>query len=769
MANTLYDKKEFSLSELLEKSTRNASILIPNLQRPYVWTPDQISCLVDSLFRGWPFGTLLTWEVKSLDEQQVGIPSRPFFTWVNKTQAGEGKEAVQRSPSFETTDLMILDGQQRLQSLILAFGESDGVCMYDAEWMKVKDPSSTVRTNPRYYTTASLFLDLDKFLEEMNKCNHRFRSVALHESKSLCWAVVKPELGSVEHRKGEWPLPLANSERGGLIALKSMWAKTDPARDDDDELEELAREFVKGAFATAEICGQFCDSHGGAPGVVKDVTKFLRRLCELKNKDHKITCLNITGRIEKANGTPEEKQKDKQEYDDAIVGIFTRLNTAGRALTREEITFAWLKSTWNDVGIEGGTYQKAEKFVSELRGIFEPWFVNTERDKVDDAIMGALSILWCVHDVERQGKLLENRELLQAGIIRKMSKFLRENADAIVESAKETRALYDDCNLTSVSDSFNGVEIAWAFFFTGEKARRRIAQSFAGHEKDNSKKSLKTIVRFFLPRWSVLPSWGNYWAAHTMLSLGQISSTIATHVSRVDTAADMNVLSSELKALSRDVIGIVQRGAEKELPLREWERKVSRYRSRLEIWQGLDQNRARFRTLTFRDANGHCDGKLQVDHIVAHDAWKERIEHAFSDGSLSLDQAASVLLGMPDDDIERKKSEKPQEYEERVKNESVGFINNIGNCMLLNAGYNASKRKKQLGDFMDSMYEFMPTTPESLRVDRDAWMNSMKLPEALVYPIRHTIEEIAVAVRQREREIYEELERFIANPEPTLY
>src|SRR5580765_1690676 len=37
-----------------------------------------------------------------------------------------------------------------------------------------------------------------------------------------------------------------------------------------------------------------------------------------------------------------------EAYDDAIVSIFTRLNTAGRTLTREEITFAWLKVGWND-------------------------------------------------------------------------------------------------------------------------------------------------------------------------------------------------------------------------------------------------------------------------------------------------------------------------------------------------------------------------------------------------------------------------------------
>ncbi|WP_410477861.1 DUF262 domain-containing protein [Myxococcus sp. MxC21-1] len=29
---------------------------MPDLQRPYVWTPNQVTLLVDSLLRGWPFG-----------------------------------------------------------------------------------------------------------------------------------------------------------------------------------------------------------------------------------------------------------------------------------------------------------------------------------------------------------------------------------------------------------------------------------------------------------------------------------------------------------------------------------------------------------------------------------------------------------------------------------------------------------------------------------------------------------------------------------------
>ena len=89
--------------------------------------------------------------------------------------------------------------------------------------------------------------------------------------------------------------------------------------------------------------------------------------------------------------------------------------------------------------------------------------------------------------------------------------------------------------------------------------------------------------------------------------------------------------------------------------------------------------------------------------------------------------------------------------------------------MLLNAGYNVSKRKEQLGDFMDRMYEFQPTTPESLRVNKGAWTAAMKLTDELVHPDRHTITEIAAAVRRRGSEIYGELERFVTNPEPNLH
>ena len=63
---SIYVDQHCELSDLLKRASNDlgATLLIPDLQRPYVWTPRQVILLVDSLIRGWPFGTLLLWEVK---------------------------------------------------------------------------------------------------------------------------------------------------------------------------------------------------------------------------------------------------------------------------------------------------------------------------------------------------------------------------------------------------------------------------------------------------------------------------------------------------------------------------------------------------------------------------------------------------------------------------------------------------------------------------------------------------------------------------------
>jgi uncharacterized protein with ParB-like and HNH nuclease domain len=86
-----------------------------------VWTPNQVTLLIDSLIRGWPFGTLLLWKVNH--QELEGIPFRPFWTVVNRTGDANGAQVTQMNPPASYH--MVLDGQQRVQSLLLALGGDD--------------------------------------------------------------------------------------------------------------------------------------------------------------------------------------------------------------------------------------------------------------------------------------------------------------------------------------------------------------------------------------------------------------------------------------------------------------------------------------------------------------------------------------------------------------------------------------------------------------------------------------------------------------------
>ena len=39
-------------------------IVLPAIQREFVWQPEQICTLFDSIMQGFPFGTFLYWKVK---------------------------------------------------------------------------------------------------------------------------------------------------------------------------------------------------------------------------------------------------------------------------------------------------------------------------------------------------------------------------------------------------------------------------------------------------------------------------------------------------------------------------------------------------------------------------------------------------------------------------------------------------------------------------------------------------------------------------------
>ena len=94
------------------KAVQNSNYVLPAIQREFVWKPEQICRLFDSLMQGYPFGTFLYWKVEKANSSRY-----MFYGFVCKYHERDSPHCPQL-PTFHDSDLTaVLDGQQRLTAL----------------------------------------------------------------------------------------------------------------------------------------------------------------------------------------------------------------------------------------------------------------------------------------------------------------------------------------------------------------------------------------------------------------------------------------------------------------------------------------------------------------------------------------------------------------------------------------------------------------------------------------------------------------------------
>lgn len=96
----------------------NRDVLIPGIQRPYVWETEQIIRLFDSLMRGYPINSFLFWELRPENFGDWDI-----YKFVRHFQQGDIHND-KANPSGEHPAVLVLDGQQRLTSLLIGLSGS---------------------------------------------------------------------------------------------------------------------------------------------------------------------------------------------------------------------------------------------------------------------------------------------------------------------------------------------------------------------------------------------------------------------------------------------------------------------------------------------------------------------------------------------------------------------------------------------------------------------------------------------------------------------
>jgi hypothetical protein len=110
---------------------------LPSIQRPFVWDEDQILKLIDSLICSYPIGAIMVWKPKDK------IRCRPFIDTYDS-----GDHNLSHLPtSAERKAYMVLDGQQRLQSLYLSF---KGLYNGQRAYLRIDDYADETESNLHY-------------------------------------------------------------------------------------------------------------------------------------------------------------------------------------------------------------------------------------------------------------------------------------------------------------------------------------------------------------------------------------------------------------------------------------------------------------------------------------------------------------------------------------------------------------------------------------------------------------------------------------------
>jgi uncharacterized protein with ParB-like and HNH nuclease domain len=112
-------EKPIKIREAIE-AIQEQEFILPSIQREFVWTPNQIELLFDSIMRDYPISTFLFWKVKA-----ENLSKFKFYRFLSNYHERDRTHNEQAELSGSKDRMAILDGQQRLTSLYIGLKGSD--------------------------------------------------------------------------------------------------------------------------------------------------------------------------------------------------------------------------------------------------------------------------------------------------------------------------------------------------------------------------------------------------------------------------------------------------------------------------------------------------------------------------------------------------------------------------------------------------------------------------------------------------------------------
>ena len=151
-------KKQGTIRETLD-AIHHQHIVLPAIQREFIWKHGQVCALFDSLMRGYPFGTFLYWKVDPSNSHKY-----KWYGFVTDWHEKNARHNPDSKPLPNTALTAVLDGQQRLTALHIGL-QGSMAWRLPRTWWKF----------PGNFPTRHLHLDLLAEEPEGSEARYRFR------------------------------------------------------------------------------------------------------------------------------------------------------------------------------------------------------------------------------------------------------------------------------------------------------------------------------------------------------------------------------------------------------------------------------------------------------------------------------------------------------------------------------------------------------------------------------------------------------------------
>lgn len=378
----------YTLWQIASWTSDESEVLIPALQRGLVWKPRQVELLWDSILRGFPIGSFMLSDI------------------VNKD--GFGK-------------YYLMDGQQRYNAISIGFNTVKAARA--VLWIDLLPPSSKNSTRSFWIKATTTPHPWGyKNDDDANRLNTAEKRKALKEF-NLKGNIYNDHFSLAE----TWPV-----EANLPIPLFCLLKAAEKTSDADTFVKEVFAEFNSTDFSYRLTFNEKIKHSNVALTYLRDV------LFPAFNalKDYTITCNHLPKEVMETETTDESMAQTTLEV------LFTRLNTGGTAISRDDLNYSAIKAYWPS--IKEVNDHLAEKYMSPSKLVMLAFrlALTSEDDKSFKGEMTIKQIRSAAIKTDERDKiesLYDNNQL--ETILNKVDEWLGAKEDSVLRTPNILRTI----------------------------------------------------------------------------------------------------------------------------------------------------------------------------------------------------------------------------------------------------------------------------------------------------------------------------------------